>query len=412
MAVITFLYGSLIEAWSEFRTHRARVLMSLIGVAIAVTALTGVAAISAVAQQSIVEGLERSSGRPVSLQIQAPYNPTTGAQSVDGVALSKQVARVMDRYGIRYWTRNEQGTVVLQTPQGAIVGNVNAVDQPYGVMHRVRLSQGSWFTATDARRLAPAVIVDTVTWKSLGSPDLRTDPAITLLGTTSITAVIVGVTPGGYGGAPQLTMLVDGYDVVAAASAQTGGQPANQYYYEAWIPTAHWHALQDRISAALSAQAGDGAQVQINRQDYRAYQSEDPLLILKVTVGAAAAMILLLGALGLLNISLVTVRGRIREIGIRRSFGATAGRVFFGVMMESVVATLAAGAVGVAVAILLLKNPITTNFIVAQGLQDVPPFPLSAALIGLAASAGVGALAGLLPALVAVRVKPIDAIRY
>lgn len=123
-------------------------------------------------------------------------------------------------------------------------------------------------------------------------------------------------------------------------------------------------------------------------------------------------MILLLGALGLLNISFVTVRGRIREIGIRRSFGATAGRVLFGVMMESVVATLAAGAVGVAVAILLLKNPITTNFIVAQGLQDVPPFPLSAALIGLAASAGVGALAGLLPALVAVRVKPIDAIRY
>ena len=54
MAVITFLYGSLIEAWSEFRTHRARVLMSLIGVAIAVTALTGVAAISAVAKQSIV----------------------------------------------------------------------------------------------------------------------------------------------------------------------------------------------------------------------------------------------------------------------------------------------------------------------------------------------------------------------
>jgi putative ABC transport system permease protein len=413
MAVITFLYGSLIEAWSEFRTHRARVLMSLIGVAIAVTALTGVAAISAVAQQSIVEGLERSSGRPVSLQIQPPYDPATGQQSVDGVAFSRQLAGVMDRYGIRYWSRNEQGSVVVQTPQGAIQGNVNAVDEPYGVMHRVRLAQGSWFTKDDARRLAPAVIVDDLTWKTLGSPDLRTHPAITLLGTTSITAVIVGVTPGGYEGNLQLTMLVDSYDVVAAASAPSvNQQPPHLYSYEAWVPTRNWHELQDRISSALSALAGDGAQVQINRQDYQSYQGQDPLLILKVTVGAAAAMILLLGALGLLNISLVTVRGRIREIGIRRSFGATAGRVFFGVMMESVVATLAAGAIGVAVAILLLKNPITTNFIVAQGLQDVPPFPLTAALIGLAASAGVGALAGLLPALVAVRVKPIDAIRY
>ena len=410
MAVITFLYGSIIEAWSEFRTHRARVLMSLIGVAIAVTALTGVAAISAVAQQSIIEGLERGSGRPVTLQINA-YNPTSGA-STDGVTFSKQVADVMDRYGIRYWSRNEQGSVTLQTPQGAVLGNVNAVDPPYGTMHRVRLAEGSWFTERDARRLAPAVIVDSVTWKSLGSPDLRTDPAITLLGTTPTTAVIVGVTPGGYEGSPQLMMLVDGYDAIVATQPQIDGQPANQYFYEAWIPTANWNALQERISSALSAQVGDGFQVDVQRQDYQAYQTDDPLLIFKIMVGAAAGLILLLGALGLLNISLVTVRGRIREIGIRRSFGATAGRVFFGVMMESVVATLAAGAIGVAIAILLLKNPITTGFIMAQGLQDVPPFPISAALIGLAAAAGVGALAGLLPALVAVRVRPIDAIRY
>jgi putative ABC transport system permease protein len=411
MAVITFLYGSLIEAWSEFRTHQARVLMSLIGVAIAVTALTGVAAISAVAQQSIVEGLERSSGRPVSLQIQPPYDQTTGLPSVDGGVFSKQVSDVMKRYGIRYWSRSENGSLVVQTPQGAIQGNVNAVDEPYGVMHRVRLSQGAWFTTTDARRLAPAVIVDTVTWKALGSPDLRTNPAITLLGTSSVTAVIVGVTPGGYEGNIQLMMLVDSYDRILAAMDPGSAQQPGQYNYEAWVPTAHWHRLQARINAAVAAPGADPQQFSVYRQDY-AQQAGDPLAILKITVGAAAAMILLLGALGLLNISLVTVRGRIREIGIRRSFGATAGRVFFGVMMESVVATLAAGAIGVAVAILLLKNPITTNFIVAQGLQDVPPFPISAALIGFAASAGVGALAGLLPALVAVRVKPIDAIRY
>ncbi|CAN5445207.1 ABC transporter permease [soil metagenome] len=410
MAIVTFLYGSLIEAWSEFRTHRARVLMSLIGVAIAVTALTGVAAISAVAQQSIIEGLERSSGRPVSLQIQPPYDQTTGMPSVDGGAFSKRVSDVMARYGIRYWTRSENGSVVVQTPRGAIQGNVNAVDEPYGVMHRVRLSQGSWFTNHDANRLAPAMIVDAVTWKALGSPDLRTNPAITLLGTSSITGVIVGVTPGGYEGNIQLTMLVDAYDRMREADPGPGQQPG-QYNYEAWVPTAHWHQLQSRINAAVAAPGADPSQLSVYRQDY-GQQAEDPLLILKITVGAAAAMILLLGALGLLNISLVTVRGRIREIGIRRSFGATAGRVFFGVMMESVVATLAAGAIGVALAILLLKNPITTGFIVAQGLQDVPPFPLSAALIGLAASAGVGGLAGLLPALVAIRVKPIDAIRY
>jgi putative ABC transport system permease protein len=121
--------------------------------------------------------------------------------------------------------------------------------------------------------------------------------------------------------------------------------------------------------------------------------------------------VLLLGALSLVNIALVTVRHRIREIGIRRSFGATASRVFFSVMLESVVATAFAGAVGVLVSVLLVKNPWVSDWISGY-LQDVPAFPVEAAVIGLVAATAVGALAGLLPALVAVRVKVIDAIRY
>src|SRR5690606_3924566 len=74
-------------------------------------------------------------------------------------------------------------------------------------------------------------------------------------------------------------------------------------------------------------------------------------------VSGAALLILLLGALGLVNISLVTVRFRVREIGIRRSYGATGGRIFVGVLMESVVATVLAGAVGVTAAVALVKAP-------------------------------------------------------
>ena len=62
---------------------------------------------------------------------------------------------------------------------------------------------------------------------------------------------------------------------------------------------------------------------------------------------------------------------------------ATAGRVFFAVMMESVVATVVAGVAGVALAVLIVKNPWVTSF-VAAGVEDVPGFPLDAALIGLA----------------------------
>ncbi|MEK8225494.1 FtsX-like permease family protein [Oerskovia sp. M15] len=131
----------------------------------------------------------------------------------------------------------------------------------------------------------------------------------------------------------------------------------------------------------------------------------------KWVILGVSAIALLLGGLGLVNIALVTVRYRIREIGIRRSFGASSGRVFFSVLMESVVATVVAGVVGVSLAIVILHN-IPLDTLMGSTVQDRPAFPASAAVTGMIAAVSVGALAGLIPALVAVRVKVIDAIRY
>ena len=137
----------------------------------------------------------------------------------------------------------------------------------------------------------------------------------------------------------------------------------------------------------------------------------DPLKSAQLAVGGIAGLVLLLGAVGMLNISMVTVRYRVREIGIRRSFGATSQRIFLGVMMESVEATAAAGIIGVMLSVAVVKNP-WIQARVAPGLTEYPAFPLEAAMLGLGAAVLVGALAGAIPALVAVRIKVIDAIRF
>jgi putative ABC transport system permease protein len=262
--------------------------------------------------------------------------------------------------------------------------------------------------ASDERHLAPSVVIDEGTWKLLGSPPLAGHPTVTIEGERPVTAVVVGVQRADCDQCYSVTMLYDQFLRVAAPPAVDQGFVPN---WEAWVPPQNARALSERFTSDLSAEFGSGWNVQVQRNDYQASQSGDPLLPLKLGVGGIAGLVLLLGALGLLNISLVTVRYRIREIGIRRSFGATAGRVFFSVMMESVVATVAAGFIGVVVAIIALKNPLSAS-LVSGVVQDVPPFPVSAAVLGLLVSVGVGALAGLLPAVVAVRVKPIDAIRY
>ena len=84
--------------------------------------------------------------------------------------------------------------------------------------------------------------------------------------------------------------------------------------------------------------------------------------------------------------------------------------MFFSVFMESVVATFAAGVVGVGIAVVVVRFlPLETLGIT---LSETPAFPVAAAVAGVAISSSIGALCGIIPAFAAVRIKPIDAIRY
>jgi putative ABC transport system permease protein len=398
----TSLVGSVLEAWQELRIHRTRVLLSLIGVAVAVCAITSVVGFGAIAEEASTESFETQGGQPANLSIQVSGNSDAQPSLA---TLQPAFDKMIKRFKIKYASQNSYANMSVQFVDGAQDMQVNLVDAPFATMHRVSMAEGSWFQSSDANRLAPAIIVNSGFYKLVGSPDLRTHPTVTLLGAERTTAVIIGVarTPGeDY---PRMYMQPAAF----ARSADESSLANVSSQEEVWVPP----ALSSRIRPLLLRELKgdlDGYQVSINRQDYRAVGG-DPLLAVKLVVGGVAGLVLLLGALGLVNISMVTVRQRVREIGIRRSFGATAGRVFFAVMMESVVATLAAGVIGVVVAVLIVENPITQGFL-KDHIIDVPAFPLDAAFIGLACSAGVGALAGLLPALVAVRVKVIDAIRF
>lgn len=409
----TGLLGALIEAWQEVRIHRTRVLLSLVGVAVAVCSLTTVVALGGIMQRATAELSERQSGRPATVYVSA-YS-TTGAQ-VDGDAMQRAWIDSTERYGIRYASRVVYSELRVDSPQGVIPVGTQGVDQPYGEMHRVRLTEGAWFTTDDTQMLAPRVIVNEVFWQTLGSPDLRTHPTISLGGFEGTRAVIVGVSQSpDWDVSPSMMMLAgqlaDVQKLAAEAGAALDPYAGASLQYEMWIPTENWESLADAVSRDVSAALGEGVQVDANRQD-AAYYGNDPFLIVQLVISGIAVLVLLLGALGLVNIALVTVKQRVREIGIRRSFGATAGRVFFAVMMESVVATVVAGIVGVAVSILVVQSPLVRNVIGQGMITDFPPFPVDAAILGLVAATVVGAFAGLIPALVAVRVKVIDAIRY
>jgi putative ABC transport system permease protein len=173
-----------------------------------------------------------------------------------------------------------------------------------------------------------------------------------------------------------------------------------------WVP----EEISDQLAAQLNEQLSS-SNIMVYRADWAAQMGDSTAFIQWFVIGAAVGMFLL-GALGLVNINLVTMQHRVREIGIRRSYGATSARIFFGVLLESMVATFLAGVVGVVLTVAILQSSWLQGLLQSAGLYEPRPFPISAVLIGLAAATLVGALAGALPALKATRVQIVDAIRY
>jgi putative ABC transport system permease protein len=129
-------------------------------------------------------------------------------------------------------------------------------------------------------------------------------------------------------------------------------------------------------------------------------------LALKVMLGGIASISLLVGGIGIMNIMLVSVRERTREVGIRKAVGATRADVGFQFAIESITISAIGGLIGIAVA-----------YLSAFGVRVAfPAFPVYCAGWAVATaflfSLSVGVFFGAYPAYKAASVDPVDALRY
>lgn len=399
--------GALADAWAEIRVHKLRVLLSLIGIAVSVAALTAVIAFSEYQQQYQTEQSDRWGGRAATIVVSVS---TENGDPVDFDAFGDRFERVSERFGFSHTARVAQG-VMLRTelPDGLVEVNGRLLDPAYSQIHREQLLEGRWFRESDTAALAPPVIVTEALWERTGRVPMDQHPTITITGDARGTYQIIGVVPRqGFGDEElRIDALYDSYRT-RVDSLPEGAWPQ----YEIWVGADESAEIGPVLAMDLRAGLPDGQVVSVSRTDWGATPGvAESMKTFELITGGIAVLILALGALSLINIQLVAMRQRVREIGVRRAFGATAGRVFVSVLLESLVATTVAGVIGIAIVVAILRSDwvIPAMF---QGMQDVPPFPMRAAITGLVASVVVGAVAGFIPALVALRVKVIDAIRF
>jgi len=132
--------------------------------------------------------------------------------------------------------------------------------------------------------------------------------------------------------------------------------------------------------------------------------------ILTALLASVAAISLIVGGIGIMNIMLVTVSERTREIGLRKALGATDGDVLTQFLFESVILTGLGGGIGI---LLGAGLSFLVSVVLSQALdvEWVFTFPVSAALLGLGVSSAIGLIFGLYPARQAAKKSPIEALR-
>jgi len=132
---------------------------------------------------------------------------------------------------------------------------------------------------------------------------------------------------------------------------------------------------------------------------------------LTLFLSSVVAIALVVGGIGVMNIMLVSVTERTREIGLRKALGATKKDILVQFLLEAVILTGIGGIIGILLGALLAFAAalILTNML---SLDWTFHFPLSAALLGLGVSAFVGLVFGIYPARQASKKSPIEALRY
>jgi len=163
--------------------------------------------------------------------------------------------------------------------------------------------------------------------------------------------------------------------------------------------------IEDILRQRRGIRAGEDDDFNVRDMQEVAQALEGVTMTLTALLGAIAAVSLLVGGIGIMNIMLVSVTERTREIGIRMAIGARERDVLIQFLLEALLVSVVGGMLGLALGVLIALG------LERWGAIDVV-ITGSSALIAFGVAASVGVFFGYYPARKGARLDPIEALRY
>ncbi len=276
-----------------------------------------------------------------------------------------------------------------------------------------QLAEGSFFTADDVTANHRVAVIGQTVATSLF---WATDPVGQTIKISRQSFRVIGVfaPKGGTGLGSQDNVVVAPITAVWAYLTGARGKVISQIVASAGSPGTVTQA-ETEITAVLLERHGISdptqADFQLQSQQDILNQATSIATTLTVVLGAIAGISLVVGGIGIMNIMLVTVTERTREIGIRKAIGARRRDILVQFLIEAMVLSGLGGALGIAVGALLAREAPSLPAVASSGFPT-PVVSGPSVLLAFLVSVAIGLFFGIYPANRAARLHPIEALRY
>jgi putative ABC transport system permease protein len=394
----------------QFRTHPLRTSLALLGMVLGVGSVVGMVSIGEGAQREILASIEALGGNVVHIKakdvseerIAELVNDSRGLNRNDLAAIQSTVDGIKGATWARW---SNVGVSDLPMPTYAV--KLVAAEPGVFRLHRLVMAQGRALLELDNRYQRRVAVLGADVAKAFTGPVLgkRIRLGYAYFEVVGVLAPKQGgaelpIDPGQYNHAV-IVPFDTALEEVASADA----------YKEIDVISLEVASLDQTLLAkrtigpVIKALHGGVDDTEIVAPEEILEKKRNTQAILNIVLTSIAAISLLVGGIGVMNIMLANIMERIGEIGLRRAIGASRGDIRNQFLIESIIVCVVGGLIGV-----VLGTGI--SFGVGAGFHLKVAFAWQAMAVSFGLSVGVGLIFGLWPAMRAAAVSPVEALQH